>query len=227
MKPSDFKHIVKESLREAFYTKKVTINESTEYMWVGIVDSYGAVHAQQLSFEDWSHHNVLFPTIRGDRWRFDCGDDEIIWTNEPTNDSVISVENFLLKKGEHPKIKSELNESLFKPKRLTVRKDGDIKLGILSKNTIPNEKEYRVSCFVKGTDGNLEAQGHIELSGQEAEELFQNNKFPDDVIRQYDGKISLIDLNGWPKQDDINENLLLLENSSREIDLWLENRRPI
>ena len=232
MKSTDFKNIVKESLREAFYTKRILVNESTDYMWIGVVDSYGAIHARQLSFEDWSHHNVIFPGIRGDRWRFDCGDDEIIWTNEPSKDSIITVEDFLIKKGEHPKIKSELTESLFKPKKLTVKKDGEIKLGILSKNTIPNEKEYRVSCFVKGIDDNLEARGHIELTEQEVEELFQNNKFPDDVIRQYNGQISLINLHGWPEKEDVikedilNTNLLLLEESSREIDLWLENKHP-
>ncbi len=144
MKPSDFKHIVKDSLREAFYTKKVVA------------------------------------------------------------------------------------EGLYKPKKLTIKKDGGIKLGILSKNTIPNEKEFRVSCFVKDTDGHLEAQGHIELSKEEVDELFNNHKFPDDVIRLYNGKISVVDLNGWPEAHNFpkqfNENLLLLEDCSREIELWLENK---
>jgi len=228
MKKSDFKHIVKESLREAFYTKKIIIKESTEYMWIGVVDSYGAIHARQLSFEDWSHHNVIFPGIRGDRWRFDCGDDAITWTNEPSKDSIITVEDFLIKKGEHPKIKSELMESLFRPRKLTVRKDGIKYLGILSKNTIPGEREYRVSCFIKNGNGDLDTGGHIELTKQEVEELLQNNKFPDEVIQRYDGKISLINVNGGPEEStSLNENLLLLENSSREVDLWLENRTVV
>ncbi len=223
MKPSDFKHIVKESLREAFYTKKV-IKESTEYMWIGVVDSYAAVHAQQLSFEDWSHHNVIFPGIRGDRWRFDCGDDEIIWTNEPSNDSVIAVEDFLIKHGEHPKIKSGLNEGI-NGHKITVNYYGKQMPAILSKNTIPGEKPYRVSFF-DILKGHVEARGHFDLTKQEAEEVLQNRKFPDEVIVIYKG-ISVRNIDGWPKQDDINENLLLLENSSREIDLWLENKNVI
>lgn len=326
---SDFKHIVKESLREAFYTKKVIINESTEYMWIGVVDSYGALHTQQLSFEDWSYHNVIFPGIRGDRWRFDSGDDEIVWTNdEPSKDSIIAVEDFLIKKGEHPKIRSGLTESFvagdnllqkliesdipdkngcwwmrpdlkffcayrhvekdkhldhetaalielgrphpthpylelmkrghvrilvmidaiyfnppISPKQLKRLKDICIEIdknlvfddgrnekliyqskrfvqeiitesingqkitvnyygkpmaAIMSKNTVPGEKEYRISFFdIYGTD--IQPRGHFDLSKQEAEEVLQNRKLPDEVIKMYKG-ISVRNIDGWPEQ---------------------------
>ncbi len=65
-------------------------------IYVGVVDSYGAVAAIKGS-------NKTFHTelggIRGDAWRYVVGTDEIIWWYLPPEDSKHAVENYLSKKG--------------------------------------------------------------------------------------------------------------------------------
>ena len=244
MKPPDFKHIVKESLREAFYTKN--------YFVIGVTDNDGEntraiiLPERKPDGDDYSgdelEHNTadLHFTSHDARWKFsnfNSGSEnfknKVIWTSYngdgPTEEQKYSVESYLQKNGFTVKGHTDWGEDILNEgingHKITVNYYGKQMPAILSKNTIPGEKPYRVSFF-DILKGHVEARGHFDLTKQEAEEVLQNRKFPDEVIVIYKG-ISVRNIDGWPKQDDINENLLLLENSSREIDLWLENKNVI
>lgn len=113
-------------------------------------------------------------------------------------------------------VKESLREAFYTPKKvifesinahkITLKIDGNIFHGIISKNTTPNEKPYRVSLFQKGTEG-VDAKGHFELTEKEANQILTNNKLPDDVYRTYK-RIALVTTNGWLDVDLQQEQIL-------------------
>ncbi len=199
MKPFDIKHIVKDSLREAFYTKKdVSESLNDEEYIIGIVDYNGAVYSQKVKFsskEDWHHHT--FPNIRGDRFRYDSG--EVIWTNSPSEDSMMSVDNFLSKRGLPPPIHknavlgtiirkldenlSLLTESLLGQRLYIIvdnddyrRTGGPLKVAaVMSRNTKRYESPYRISWFNRTR---TEAKGHITFDKEDFDYILETKKLP-------------------------------------------------
>jgi len=114
-------------------------------------------------------------------------------------------------------LQETLNEELY-GKKLKVKYFGDECDGVLSKNTKPNELPYRITWFTMvGTD-RLSADGHMDITEEEVAYVLKNKQFPPTVYERI--RIS-------PKNltiSQMNESLLLLEDSSRELDLWLENK---
>ncbi len=228
MKHSDFKQIVKESLKEAFYTPKEKL--SNEYI-IGIVDYTGAVHTQKVDFfSGKDYHHLVFPHIRGDRFRIDGG--EVIWTTPPSEDSIISIENFLSKKGMGSHIhRHAVNGLIFKSidenrllteelfgKKMKIMFFGSETYAVLSKNTKSGERPYRISFFGGVNSPDLMAEGHIDITYEEALEILESKELTDTVYE----RLRIKPENLYIKK--IYENLLLLEESSREIELWLDNK---
>lgn len=129
-------------------------------------------------------------------------------------DKIIK-ESFYTKKDKPP-----INEELY-GRKLEVEYFGEFCDGVLSKNTKPNELPYRITWFKMVGTQYLAAEGHMDISPEEVEYVLQNKQFPQSVydrIRINRKNLSITKMN---------ENLLLLEESSREIDLWLENKTVI
>lgn len=117
------------------------------------------------------------------------------------------------------KVKSLLFEEIF-GKKMKVRWFGETMDAVLSKNTKPGEEPYRVSWFsYTKTPQHLTAEGHIDISKEEVDYILDNKQFPPSVYKRIMISPTQLII--------VNENLLLLEESSREIDLWLENKTII
>lgn len=112
---------------------------------------------------------------------------------------------------------------------------------VLSKNTIPTEKPYRLTWFnEEDREGHNEPLGHIDMNISQFNKLMDG--IPDENVynklSQYiEAERIHVNLEGEADEEDDDETslvaetttnkndlLLLLEESSREIDLWLENR---
>lgn len=145
-------------------------------------------------------------------------------------------------------MKSILNEALF-GKKLTVDYYGTAFPAILSKNTKPDEKPFRVSVFEIGPTY-IHARGHMDFTEEEMNQFLQTKRLPYDIVRDYGNTMKILAIDKWPptseqyadvdklrdELDTLNEcmniisktlshnELYLLEESSREIDLWTENR---
>jgi hypothetical protein len=237
-----------ESLHETFYTKKVILEgigkKVSIVAWIG---EDGSVTYQALLSKNtiphekpyrisWFELNTLSPKGHVDMNRFQFNK---LMRGEQDSDVAMKVSQFIEADRIHLNLddQQQLDEGI-NGHKITVNYYGKQMPAVLSKNTIPGEKPYRVSFF-DILKGHVEARGHFDLTKQEAEEVLQNRKFPDEVIVIYKG-ISVRNIDGWPKINDVdlvshitpskgnwtkvNENLLLLEESSREIDLWLENK---
>lgn len=74
-------------------------------IWIGVVDSNGAVRAKRVTFdpkkddETPTHAGLRLPL--GAKWRFVVGSNVIFWWGEPDPDEKIAAENFLAKEGFH------------------------------------------------------------------------------------------------------------------------------
>ncbi len=119
-------------------------------------------------------------------------------------------EAFYTKKDE-----SVLFEEVF-GKKMKVNWFGNTIDEVLSKNTKPDEHPYRISWFKYVGTSEPKAEGHIDITKEEVEYILDNKQFP---LSVYD-RILISPKNLMI----VNEHLLLLEESSREIDLWLENK---
>jgi hypothetical protein len=109
----ELRNIVKDSLREAFYSKKdeakVVLSpdeepiEKSPTKYIGLVDGWDSVHAKKLDKGEAKLHNIQFHGVSGDRWRYSDEDKKIIWTSHPSDDAMYAVETFLEKNDETPK----------------------------------------------------------------------------------------------------------------------------
>lgn len=243
--------IVKESIREAFYSKEIIAESNEDCQYTGIVDSYGSLQFRLVKEDEPDWHNLLFPGVRGDRWRFACGDSEVVWTNEPSEDSMFAVENFLIKRGEHPKIHNSwngkirrnisenvlvneqlINEQLFGQKLYIMAKGFKLQ-SIITKNTKDYEGEYRISWFNRDRS---RAAGHIGIDKDETNYILENKDLPEQLkskfviyfeslgveCRPEDIKIELIEK--FEESKKLQETLFLLEQFDRELDIWISGK---
>ena len=274
MKQSDFNHIVKESIREAFYTPKkdsCKILESND-LTQPLINSN--VPGPQCGGW-WMRPNLTFFTALRDgltdhelsalielgnpfpspsypyQELFERGyvrivsmDDKIYFnpSKKLTPSQVrrlydICIEtnkSLVFDDGRNEKIiykrKDELNEELFGIK-LKMEIDGKLYPALISKNTRENEAEYKLTWF--HPIGMIPAD-HLSFGELSLEYILQNKKLPVSVAgtsyREKTGEYiddsilhaKLI----FDTKDELNEELFLLEEGGREIDLWLENKRP-
>lgn len=123
-----------------------------------------------------------------------------------------------------------LNETLY-GKRIQIEFYGDMFPAVISKNTRPEEKPYRLTWFKiveigYPSEKHTMARGHVDLSEDEAEKAMNDGIVPDWVSKVYDGRFKIIQPDAV-LDENMNEKLFLLEESNREIELWMENKIPI
>jgi hypothetical protein len=158
MKYSNFKSIVKDSIREAFYTKKTTLNEAL----VGYK----------------------------------------LYVTTPATFGVQTLK------------------------------------GIITKNTILYEHEYRLTLF-KEVNGEEIAQNHYQLSKKDLDNVLQTKDLTPKIKRQLSNRyfcpVSSIKMRFVDEFDEfdevkkslsINEKLFLMEESVRELELFIDNKQP-
>jgi len=125
-------------------------------------------------------------------------------------------------------LQEPLKEELY-GKRLKINYFGDEVDAVLSKNMKPDDRwpisqyPYRISWFEDAHTSEPQPQGHIELTQEEVDYILENQQFP---LSVYD-RIKLSTKHFMMVNPSLHESLLLLEDSSREIDLWLENKNII
>lgn len=242
----DIKSIVKESLREAFYTKKEVLSESLNGKKMSIEvynkwPSLGIPFVEYVKYPAFLGKNVI-PNEKPYRLTWFSADKTTVeghidmsfsqftklMDGQPDTDVYSKITQYieadrihvnLYDDEEEPDEEPMIAEGDINGQRLTVRFEGEVLPAVLSRNTIPHEKPYRITVISQS-----KPKGHIELTKEEAEELLQNFKLPDDVIAKWGSRFQLVKIH-----ENINKNelLLLLEDSAREIDLWLENKIPI
>ena len=214
---TDLLRIIKESLYEAFYSNYYT----------GQVDAYGAVKAIKHGTDKAGASHKNFGLSSSGRWRYIPKYNRVDWTDTPTSEQMDAVEEFLIKKGIEPdkhmayigskvyRTKGDITEQLF-GKKIRIEINGQTYESLLSKNVKPGEKEYRLSFF-QPTD--MKPVNHWDISKDELEYILKNKKLPDRFTRSYQNpKFAHL----APKLTF--EELFLLEESAREVDLWMENK---
>lgn len=99
---------------------------------------------------------------------------------------------------------------------------------LLSKNTIPKENPYRISWFEPKTN---EPAGHIDLTKIQFDQLINgvHNKSLEKAIADIissDKRIHIQVEFLFLKEVISNETLFLMEESARELELFIDNKRP-
>ena len=217
MKQSDFKHIVKESLREAFYTKKVILEGIGKKVsittWIGNDEpvTYPAVLSKNTIPYEKPYRISWFSLV--DRWQSTYAEGHVdmneyqfnkLMNGEQDSNVAMKISEFMESDRIHLNLTDDelkLDEGI-NGHKMTVNYYGDTLPAILSKNSKPGEKPYRISVF-SGTD----AKGHVELTQQEAEEILQNHKLPDDVIRKYGVDLTILTIDEGTLQEPLKEEL--------------------
>ena len=257
MKPSDFKQIVKDSIREAFYTpercldsplKNADVPENGCWWMRPNLTFFTALRDGMTDHEmaaliELGRPHPSYPyreLIKKGYVRIVVKNDEkILFFNPPiTRPQLqrlmdISIEQnktLIYDDGRNEKIlrarelrvdESLLLEELF-GKKMEISYLGNYYQAVLSKNTKPGELPYRISWFGSVGNEQLHAKGHIHITEKEALYIQKYEKLPPKFYERF---------NGFTSQtfniQQIYENLLLLEESSRELDLWLENKTSI
>ncbi len=215
MKPSDFKHIVKESLREAFYTKKVILEGINGHKMT--VNYYGETLPAVLSkntkpTEKPYRISVFSDTQPRGHIELTQQEAEEILQNHKLPDDVIRIYgiNLRLVKIDEDTIQEPLNEELYGKRMKMTYCGGDVD-GVLSKNTKPDERPYRITWFEDASDvEEMEPQGHVDLTYDEVQFVLTNKTFPPEVYERLRINQKNITINY------INENLLLLEDVLNE-----------
>jgi hypothetical protein len=96
--------------------------------------------------------------------------------------------------------------------------NGETFLGIISKNTTPNEREFQLKFFKtdKETGQSVPSPAKPwDLDKLEVNTIFKSKKLPDRLSKSF---------KGIPSPKIVNEELFLLEESSREVERWMENK---
>ena len=168
------KSIVKESLREAFYTKKVIF-----------VDKFD----EHLLNEEVFHENL--------------------------NEEFSGQRMYII-------VDSMFHRQLGSPLKVQ---------SVVSKNTKYFEDSWRISWFNRDR---TEAKGHLDFNEEDYNYIMKNKEFPLEIkerlARIFDCKPQDIKLKFVNKfvenKQSLNETLFFLENSARELELFIDNKRP-
>jgi hypothetical protein len=245
---SDFKHVVKESLREAFYTPKklptfkIVILGELYYVVISHNNNPKEKPYKMTLFKKDRETQKLIPVPKGtDYWKVDWDIDweemEYMLKNKKLPDRFIQgyLNPRYKNKLSQPKIIFEemLKEALFGI-IMKVKYIGCLYDALLCRNTHPNELPYRFLWF--DSEGNdVTPLEHHDLDEQDIEFILHYKRFPSNVLKKFGPWgapqiLSITDKHAQQQPDMMvaeNEALLFLENSVRELDLYIENKLPI
>lgn len=241
MKLSDLKSVVKASLREAFYTKR-GVHESlmghqfnvevNGEMFVGLISKNNNPKEKKYKITFFKKDDPLGPSSGSVYWDLDDDDIKFIAKNRQLPDRF--TQPYHKAAGASLVFEKMLNEELFGIK-LKVMYMGCEYDALISRNTIPGEMPFRFTWF--DSEGNdVTPLEHHDLTEQDIEFVLQYKKFPTRVLRKFGqwGAPEIISISdrmtpsGYQltTAENLNEVLFFLENSARELDLFIENKLP-
>ncbi len=200
---SDLKSIVKESIREAFYTP--TTNEIPDFNNISFKLKFGNVILPALISRNTESTKSSSSTNK--KYIF-----TLFKTNmDPMGKIFIgpfSVDYILRKKSLPLHLEKSfedlgfgvphiiLESSKLYGKRLMVDYYGEVLPSLLSRNPQSNSLPYRISCFSK--ENQITAKGHFDLTEEEAEQILKTGQLPARLYKIHGDKIKNIKSDEWP-----------------------------
>jgi hypothetical protein len=241
MKLVDLKSVVKESLREAFYTRKATLLESLiGYKFQIIIngEAFAALISKNTRPGEKEYRiSFFYPHDLKPVNHWDMTKEEMEYTLKNKELPERFNKSFINYHISPPQLIFEktLNEELFGVKMKVVYMGCEYD-ALISKNTIPGELPFRFTWFDK--EGNdVTPLEHHDLTSQDIEYVLQYKRFPNKMLRKFGQwgapEIVSIDNIATPAgpqlatAENLNEVLFFLENSARQLDLFIENKLPI
>ena len=241
MKLSDLKSVVKASLREAFYTKR-GINESlmghqfnvevNGEMFVGLISKNNNPKEKKYKITFFKKDDRAGPSSASVYWDLDEDDIEFIAKNRQLPDRF--TQPYRKAAGASLVFERMLNEELFGIKMKVVYMGCEYD-ALISRNTIPGELPFRFTWFdSKGND--VTPLEHHDITEKDIGFILKYKRFPYKVIRKFGqwGAPEIVSISDkvtpsgrqLATAENLNEELFFLENSARELDLFIENKLP-
>jgi len=249
----NLKPIVKESLREAFYTKKATLNEALfgHKLYVSVPAAVGGttlklkgVLTKNTKPYELEYRLTLFQNRHGEESpmiHYDMSEEDvkfILEKKELTHKIKRQISNRFFCQPSQIAIEfvdrfDEAKKPLFGI-RMKVLWAGKYHDALISKNTIPKEKPFRFTWF-SNTDEKKAVVPfeHHDMTQQDINYILKKHTFPTRMAKKFGtwGVPEIYSINGKRTYDrrvyrDLNETLFLMEESARELELFIDNKRP-